>query len=441
MAINFKRFIGNRSFSNMLWLIGDSLFRMGLGFFVTVWLARYMGPKGFGAFNYAYAVIAVYTSVASLGMNGVVVRDLIKQEAPASLIMGSSFYLQVLGSVLASILVLVTTYLLRPGESEVLWAVMLMVPSILFRSSDIFKYWFEAKVSSKFSVVAQNVGFLVSALLKICAIVLHAPYWVISLTVSIEIFIVSLMLVFLYRRERNVFDWKFDSSVAKSMFSQSWPLVLSGVALMLYMRIDQIMIGSMLGDAQVGVYSVAVKLSEVWYFLPIAIVSSFFPKVIEEKRKGNMVAYEQRMQFIYDVAVVAAVGLALVISVLSPWVIVYFYGSAYKGAIPVSVIYSWVGVFYFLSSVSGRWYINENLQMFALTRNLFGLAIGFLLNLVLIPRFGALGSVASTLVAFGGAAYFFDAFTKATRPAFRQKTRALWLPGAFVRLKAGFKGI
>ena len=423
----------------MLWLSGDSIIRMGLGFLVSVWLARYMGPDQFGIFNYGLAMIAIYTAVASLGMNGVVVRELVRAPDQASVIMGSSFVLQIVGSILASLLVIASTMILRPNEWSVLLIVLVMVPSVLLRSTDIIKYWFESVISAKYTVIAQNIAFVTSSALKIGTILLGGSYVIIAVTVTVEALIVALLLIYLYRRKKINIVWQFDFSTAKKLLSQSWPLILSGLALMLYMRVDQIMIGNMVDNAAVGIYSVAVKMVEVWYFFPVAIVSSLFPKIIKEKEVSED-RYNERMQFLYDIMVVVGVSLAIVVTILSDYIISLFYGYQYAEASRLIKIYAWVSIFYFLSSASGRWYINEGLQVYALTRNIMGLAIAISLNFILIPKFGSEGAAFATLVAYFFVSYLFDFFNQKTRISFLQKSKSLWVFGAILRIRKAIKG-
>lgn len=430
--------IKNRSVVNIIWLSADSLIRMGLGFLVSVWLARYLGPENFGTYNYCLAIITIYVSVASLGMNGVVVRELVKNDVSTSVVMGTSIILQILGSLIASIFVIATIYILRPNEWGVFLAALLMIPSVLFRSSDIFKYWFESKINSKYTVFSQNIAFFISSAAKIIIITLDGSYLYICATVSLEAIIVAVLLLFFYKKHGYSNKWIFNFSEAKRLLSLSWPLILSGVAFMLYMRIDQIMIGNMIGDAAVGVYSVAVKMVEVWYFFPIAIVSSLFPKIIK-LREMDAEEYNKRLQFLYDVLVVISFCIALVVMLFSDFIISFFYTEQYMEASNLIKIYSWVSVFYFLSSASGRWYINEGLQKYALNRNVIGLVMGVILNYLLIPRYGSLGSVYATLIAYSCAGYFFDVLSYRTRVAFYQKTKALWIPGSFIRLVKSFR--
>ncbi|MDK7651739.1 flippase [Raoultella ornithinolytica] len=430
--------IKHKSFINIIWLSADSLIRMGLGFLVSVWLARYLGPENFGTYNYCLAIITIYVSVASLGMNGVVVREIIKNEMSTSIVMGTSVVLQILGSLFASIFVIATVSILRPNEWGVFLAALVMIPSVLFRSSDIFKYWFESKVNSKFTVFSQNIAFFISSATKILIIYLDGSYIYICATVSLEAFIVSILLLFFYKKHGYENKWKYNFIEAKRLLSLSWPLILSGVAFMLYMRIDQIMIGNMIGDAAVGIYSVAVKMVEVWYFFPVAIVSSLFPKIIK-LREVDINEYNKRLQFLYDLLVVLSVSIAVAVTFLSDYIIGFFYTQQYMEASNLIKIYSWVSVFYFLSSASGRWYINEGLQKYALNRNIIGLIMAIVLNYFLIPIYGALGSVYATLVAYACAGYFFDVLSSRTRTAFYQKTKALWVPGSFIRLVKSFR--
>ncbi|WP_109240863.1 flippase [Klebsiella michiganensis] len=434
-----KVLVKEKSIVNVIWLSADSFFRLGLGFIVSVWLARYLGPNDFGMYNYAFAMITIYSAVASLGMNGVVVRELITGDVDTGVILGTSFFLQCIGSVIASVMVVMTTMLLRPDEWDLILVIATMIPSVLLRSSDILKYWFESIISAKYTVIAQNIAFFISAILKIIIILYNGSYLLISFTVSCEVLITAFLLYALYKRKKYKIAWKIELSEARRLLSLSWPLIISGVALMLYMRIDQLMIGNMIDNAAVGVYSVAVKMVEIWYFLPVAIVSSFFPKIIKSKKISEE-NYNNQLQFLYDVLVVFSVTLALVVTFLSDYIIHFFYSEQYFAASKLIKLYAWVSVFYFLSSASGRWYINEGLQKYALNRNLLGLGLGILLNYLLIPRFGAEGSVYATLIAYSCAGYFFDILSKNTRIVFFQKSKSLWFPGAVLRLKNKFMG-
>ncbi|HGV3500186.1 TPA: oligosaccharide flippase family protein, partial [Klebsiella michiganensis] len=155
----------------------------------------------------------------------------------------------------------------------------------------------KSSIYSTKPVFSQNIAFFISSAIKIAIISFGGSYLYVCATVSVEAIVVSLLLLFFYKKHGYVNKWEYNFSEAKRLLSLSWPLIISGVAFMLYMRIDQIMIGNMIGDSAVGVYSVAVKMVEVWYFFPVAIVSSLFPKIIK-LREVDSAKYNQRLQFL-----------------------------------------------------------------------------------------------------------------------------------------------
>src|SRR3546814_6946991 len=77
--------------------------------------------------------------------------------------------------------------------------------------------------------------------------------------------------------------WSISLPLARRLLGQSWPLLLSGFAVMTYMRIDQIMLATMLDDHAVGVFSAALRVAEVWYFIPMAITGAAFPRMLEKR--------------------------------------------------------------------------------------------------------------------------------------------------------------
>jgi PST family polysaccharide transporter len=183
------------------------------------------------------------------------------------------------------------------------------------------------------------------------------------------------------------------------------------------------MLGQMLGDESVGIYSAAVKISEVWYFIPMTIVASVFPSIIEAK-KQNETLYYDRLQKLYDIMVLVALALAILMTFLSDWVVTLLFGKAYLEAGTVLSIHIWAGIFVFLGVASGKWFLIEGLQRFTFYRTLFGAVVNVGLNMLMIPKFGVTGAAYATVISYAIAAMFSDLLQKETRPMFRMKLRA-----------------
>ncbi|MFW2441104.1 MAG: flippase [Arenicellales bacterium] len=413
-------------FTNTGWLFADKIVRMGIGVFVGIWVARYLGPEMFGLLNYAMAFVALFGVVASLGFSGLVVRELVSQPENTNTILGSAFLLQFLSGILAYILVVVTVILLQPENDLLRLIVMVLGLTLVFKASEIIKYWFESQVMSKYTIWVETGAFLLMSAVQVLLILYQAPImgfvWV-TVASSLSVFI-GLFAVYFWRAGGSC-TWKFNFQRSKALLRDSWPLLFTGMAIIVYMRIDQIMLGQMLGNSAVGVYSAAVRISEVWYFIPMAIATSVFPSVIKQKVESES-KYIASFQKLFNMMVTLGIAVAILVSFFSDWIVTFLFGSEYADAGPVLVVLIWSGVFVSLGIVSSMWLVNENLQKLFLYRSMAGVVVNIILNLSLIPLIGVTGAAIGTLMSHFVAAYMFDLFNKKTRAIFKMKSRAFY---------------
>jgi PST family polysaccharide transporter len=211
---------------------------------------------------------------------------------------------------------------------------------------------------------------------------------------------------------------------AKSLLKDSWPLLLSSVSITIYMKIDQIMLGHMIGDEAVGIYSVALRISELWYFIPMVIVASTFPAMLESKKRSEK-QYYARFQKLFDLMVVISVGLALPTTFLSTSIVTLLFGEVYRDAGIILSIHIWGAVFVFLGVASSQWFIAEGRQVLSLQRTVIGAFVNVALNLLLIPNYGGIGAALATLITQFAAAFLFDITHNVTRSMFFMKLKAM----------------
>jgi PST family polysaccharide transporter len=410
---------------NIGWLFFDKILRMGVGLIVGVWVARYLGPEQFGLFNFATAFVGMFGAVAGLGLQGIVVRDLVREPSSKEEILGSAAALQLVGGLVAYGLILATIFWLRPDDALAKTIVAILGSMMLFKASEVAVCWFESQVLSKFTVWVQNGTFLVFASIKVLLILqgasLVAFAWV---TVAEGLAVALMLLIVLALRGLRVRLLRVKVARAKSLLADSWPLLLSGIAVMIYMRVDQIMLGIMIGDEAAGIYSAAVKISEVWYFVPMTIARSVFPAILDSKKRCEE-QYYQRMQRLYDFMVLLSISIALPMTFISTPVVVLLFGDAYVSAGSVLAVCIWAAVFVFLGVASGQWLLVENLQIFSLQRTVLGAIVNVVLNIALIPRYGILGAAWATVFAQLSAALLFDLIQKETRRMFIMKIRSM----------------
>jgi PST family polysaccharide transporter len=415
--------------SNSGWLLFDKAIRMVFGLTVGVLVARYLGPERFGQLNYAIAFVALFSALATLGLDNIVVRDLVRKPETTSKLLGSAFSLKLVGGVFALTMAESTILLLRPAESTTHWLVGILAVGAIFQAFDVLDFLLQSTIQSKFTVIARVLAFIVFALVRLSLIYLHADLVAFAWAATGEIALAAVGLIFVVKRVfRNISLGFGDLMNMRGLLVESWPFMLSTFAIMLYMRIDQVMLASVAGENEVGLYSAALRLSEIWYVIPMAIVSTVAPS-LTATRSQSMSQYYRRIQQLFTMLTRIAYLIALPMSVLSTPLVVFVFGSHYAGAGPILAVHIWTAVFVYLGVATGPWIINEGLGQLQFYRTILGAITNILLNLLLIPKWGGIGAAVATLVSQAVAVYISFAFLKRTRDIFLMMTKAICLRG------------
>lgn len=387
-----------RVLQNSGWLIADKIVRLGFGLVVWLWLARQAGPAAFGQWNFAIAFAALFAVVAGLGLDGVLQRKLVADDADAPALLGTAAVLRLAAGGIAALLCVGVGWLARAEQVEVVVLIGLNAIVFVLQSSQVVDYLFQARMQNRHAVIAVNAAFVLATAIRIILLWQEAPLLWFGATLVLEAALAASLLLAAARRvDLSPSRWSFDPAIAKRLLSESWPLLFSGMAVIMYMRLDQIMLASMIGDAAVGQFSAALRLSEVWYFVPAAILSAAFPALLK-RRAQSVIAYEQYVQSLYDAMAWLGLAVAVVVSFAAPWLVDRLYGSAYADAAHVLQVQTWAGITVAMSYVHGKWLLAEGLLRIGLMYTAVGCLVNLSLNLLLIPRFGAVGAAWSTLV-------------------------------------------
>jgi O-antigen/teichoic acid export membrane protein len=253
-------------------------------------------------------------------------------------------------------------------------------------------------------------------------------------SLAFEQSIMAVVLFYAYHRKGTSLglgqlDWK----LAGRLLADSWPLLLTDMAIMLYMRLDQVMIQRLIGDSSVGYYAAALKLSESWYFIPVTICNSLFPAIVAAKQTDTNRFY-RHLQRLYDLLSWTGITAAAVITVLAGDIIQLIFGQDFAPAAKVLSIHIWAGVFVCVGVASGKCLVAADMQRFYLVRCLVGSFTSILLNFYMIPRFGIVGAAWAALASQFIASYGMLVLYKRSRPNFLLATRSFNPVAAFYRL-------
>jgi len=413
--------------ANSSWLFADKILRMGINLILVVRVARYLGVQQYGLYNYAIAFVTLFSPLANLGLDNIVIRDLVKNSSNRDKILGTAFFLKLLGGFISLLLAVSCIAFLHQDDILTVWIVSILGLAGVVEAVDTIDLWFESQVQSKYPVFARNIAFIIIALVKVYLIQIQAPLIAFVWITLAEISLAGIGLAIAYRLKGfSIRLWRWSFSLAQKLLKESWPLILSGFTIMIYMKIDQIMLGKMLDDSAVGFYSAATRISEIWYFIPTAIVASVSPSIYEAK-ENNQKIYHRRIKQLLRLMVILSVAIAIPMTFLSGTIITLLFGNGYIAAKTVLAIHIWASLFVFMGIATSPWFIAENLTHLSLRRTLIGAVTNVFLNILLIPAYAGIGAAIATVVAQAFASFFSNILHQETRKLFIIQVQSLLL--------------
>lgn len=426
MQFKFGRLKNNtgfvRYFKNTSWMMGEQFLRIISGLFVGIWVARYLGPEQFGLFSYALAFTAIFSGMAKLGLDGIIVRELINNPEKRDIYLGTAFWLKIIGAIIVmGVMAAIVPFTSNDATTNLF--IFIIAAGLVFQSFEVVEFHFQSLVLAKIVTICKIIQLSLSVITKIYLVLTEAElYWFVLVTVFDAISLaVSYSIAYRLQKDRTFYK-KFNLNIAKELLNNSWPLMISSVVVMVYMRIDQIMIKEILGEREVGIYSAAVRLSEAFYFIPVIITASLFPAILNAKAI-NRELYINRMQCLYTFMIWTALFIAIPVSLLSEWIVNILFGAAYTESAVILAIHIWAAIFVFLTVSSGKYLTSEGLTKKILYRNSSGMILNVILNLILIPKYGCVGAAISTLMSWAFAGYIYDLLDKSQWHMAKQKTK------------------
>ena len=398
-AILLKNHSGFRKyFDNTSWLLMERIVRMIVALFVGVYIARYLGPERFGLLSYVNSFVGLFLALATLGIDSIVIRELVKRPGSRSEILGTAFGLKICGTIFMWFVILATVPFTE-NDNQTNVFISIIAFAILFQAFNVIDFNYQAEVKSKYVVQVQFIQLFITSIVKLFLIYIKAPLlWFVGVYCFDAFFLAVGLVVMYLLNSGNIWLWRWKWKVARELIKDCWPLILSGVLVSVYVNIDQVMIKEMIGIKDVGLYSVATRLSTVWYFIPIAVTNSLFPAILNAKN-NNVSSYYQRLQNLYDILVWIAILIALSILFLSDHIIDLLVGQEYTDAASVLSIAIFAGIFTNIGLINNKYFTAENRQKDILYRSLLGVSVNIMLNIVLIKKYGIHGAAIATISA------------------------------------------
>jgi O-antigen/teichoic acid export membrane protein len=401
-------------FKNTSWLFVEKILNIMAGVIIGVWVAKYLGPEQYGLFNYVLSFVGLFASIGTLGLDGIVVRELVKNESNRDKLLGTAFYLKLIGAFLMLlILSIVVTFTSNDKYTNTL--VFIIASATIFHSFNVINFYFQSRVLSRYVAFANIINLMVSSIIKVVLILVEAPMICFVYLALFNSFVLAMSLLYYYfKNNLSIKRWKFDKPVAFSLLKDSWPLVFAGLALSTQSYIDQIMLKEMIGLKEVAYYSIAFRFMALFGFLPMIIQRSLLPAIVNSKTKSPSF-YEFRMLNYYRLMMIMFLCISLPIYIYGEEVVLLLYGEPYREAGFLFSIFGFRLLFAFYGVGRSSYLLNENMQQQRLYTLLLASIVNIVLNYIFIPIYGVLGAVFTSFISFTLNIFIFDLFVKATR--------------------------
>ena len=405
-----------KAIGNTGWLFADNILRMGVGLLVSIWVTRYLGPEQFGQLNYAVAFVGLFSTIALLGLDGIVIRNLVREPGRRDEIIGSAFSLKFAGGLAMTAITIAGICIVRHGDFQATLLVTIISLGLIFQAFGTIDFWFQSQTESKYCAITRSVIFLLISVIKVLLIIGNAPLSAFAWTGLAEVILGSLGFAVAYRLTGfHLTALHATRSMAKELIRDSWPLIFADIVTAVFMRADKIILGETAGDQELGIYCVAVMLAETLWLIPRALSSSIYPGLIEAKNHSEEM-FHHRLQQFYNLMAFYTYSVALPATFLGSWLVPLLFGPAYASAGIMLAGLVWSGMFINMGFARSCYLTTMNWTRLHSITDLIGCIANVGLNLFLIPRYGGMGAVVASLISYWlavhGSCYLFKPLHK-----------------------------
>ena len=409
-----EKFTAKKIINNSVWMIGQQLYYMLLQLIIGSLSARYLGPSNYGLLNYGSSIIAFFSIVCRLGLDNVIINEMIKKPEKRGSYLGSALLMRLITSVASLFCIMAIVKILEPNNLVLQVVTLLQSFAVVLQTYEVFTYWFQLNLKMKYVSIAVMIAQTVVGIWRIFLLAQNASIYYFSLSASIQYFVCGVVVLYFFLKEKNGLKLSCNRHDAKDLLGKSYHFIVTGIAVTFYSQIDKIMIGKFINSEAVGLYSAAAVIATMWEFVPNALINSARPIIIEAKTEDNdkyIARFQQLLLIISILSIVFSVG----VMILGKVAILILYGETYlKAVVPLSILI-WSTGFAMIGTARGIWIVAEGYNKYSKYYILMGAVVNFVLNIFFIRIWGILGASITTLISQIVVAFISPLFFKNTR--------------------------
>lgn len=390
-----NNFLKQKTVRNAGWLILGKVIQMLISLLVGLLTARYLGPSNYGLINYASAYAAFFLPLCTLGINSILVKELLDYPDDQGVILGSTLVLRMVSSVISIGLITLIVLFFESNESYTILIVVICSLNLLFNIFEIFNYWFQSKLKSRVTAIVSLIAYSIVAAYKIILLITGKSVAWFAFTTSLDSILVGILLLICYKKsEGQKLSFSFD--VSKRLINRGVHFILPSMMVSIYAYADKIMLKQMLSESEVGYYSTAVSICGMWTFVLSAIIDSAYPPIMESY-KTDLSLFEKKNRQLYAIVFYISITVSLLFFIFGDTIVWALYGEDYMPAVAPLRMVTWYTAFSYLGVARNAWIVCNDKQKYLKHIYVISALTNVCLNYIFIPKWGATGAAFASL--------------------------------------------
>lgn len=394
--MGLRNIFKNKVVKNAGWIIGGKVANRLLAFLVGILTARYLGPSNYGLINYAAAYTTFFASFCTLGINSIIVKNFVDHPKEEGTTIGTTLLLRAASSFLSAMMIVGIVSIVDRDEPATIVVVALSSIGMIFQIFDTLNYWFQTRLQSKYSAIASLVAYVAVSVYKILLLILGKSVEWFAVATALDYLVLAAFLLGAYFKNGGT-GFHVSAAKARELLTSSSSFIISGLMVSIYASTDKLMLKQMLDEATVGHYALAASISSIWTFVLAAIIDSLYPGIVQSF-STNRLEYERKNRQLYAIVFFTAVIMSAAICLLAKPIVGILYGASYLPAVQPLRIIVWYTAFSYLGVARNAWMVCENRQKYLKYLYISAAIINVILNVLLIPQWGASGAAAASLI-------------------------------------------
>jgi len=421
--------------SNISWLSAENFATTLVSALVSIVVARTLGAAAAGTWGYVFAIYSMSLLLTTLGIDQILIVDFVAIREQRCTVMATALGLRMTASIVVAAALISASFAIGTQTPDQNALIRVLALSLIAMSFDVVGNWFRSQLRFDYVVIPSIVSTFIGGAAKIFFVLHeHSILPLGYLTLGQSALMQGMIVVSALRGGVAVALRGFSARYARELLRTSLPLMLSGIAVFVYMRANVFFLNEFDSKADVGLYNAAAAISGIAYFIPTVIVTALTPGLYR-RYNADRAQFERTFRHITSILTLGLSVIALAVMFLSHRIIILLYGTAFAPAAAVLALHVWTLIPVANGLTSSVWLAAEKRTSVLLTRTVCGGGVNIALNLLLIPRWGIIGAAIATLVSMLTASTFMlPFFGKTARRIFVLQLRSLLLVDFFAML-------